>query len=115
MAATTVTPSTTDTPSKVDVKDARALLDEMIAASGRIDGRVVIERDGVVLGAFVPAKDLRGLARLDEQHARHLQVLEDFGAAFAGIPEEEIEREAAKALAEADAERAARRARGEVV
>ena len=115
MAVTTATPPTVATPSTVDVKDARALFDEMIAASGKIDTRVVIERDGIVLGAFVPAKDLRGLARLDEQIARRLRILDDFRAGFAGIPQEEIEREAAKALAEVDAERAARRARGEVV
>jgi len=115
MASTTATPPTTETLRKVDVKDARALFDEMLSASGKIDARVVIERDGVPIGVMVPARDLRGLARLDEQIARDLQVLDDFREGFKGIPEEEIEREAAKALAEVDAERAARRARGEVV
>ena len=107
--------TTTATPSKVDVKDARALFDEMLSASGKIDARVVIERDGVPIGVMIPVEELRALTRLDEQIARRLRILDDFRAGFAGIPHEEIEREAAKALAEVDAERAARRARGEVV
>ena len=121
MATTTATqtnaktPPDVEAPSKVDVKGARALFDEILASSGKIDTRVVIERDGVPIGVLVPVEDLGGLTRLDEQIARRLRILDDFRAGFAGISEEEIEREAAKALAEVDAERAARRARGEVV
>ena len=107
--------TTTATPSKVDVKDARALFDEMLSASGRIDARVVIERDGIPIGVMVPAEDLQGLVRIDARDAEFDRVLRAMRAPFVGVPVEEIEREAAEALAEVDAERAARRARGEVV
>ncbi len=109
MAVTTATPPTVATPSTVDVKDARALFDEMIESSGKIDTRVVIERDGVVVGAFIPVEDVRGLARLDVERAEVGRVLAAMRAPFEGVPVEEIEREGAKAVAEVKAERAARR------
>lgn len=101
--------TTTERPSTVDVKGARALFDEMIDSSGKIDTRVVIERDGVVVGAFVPVADLQTLLKRDEQHAEFNRRLAEMRAPFADVPPEEIEREIEKALAEVDAERAAKR------
>lgn len=115
MATTTAPPSKVETPSKVDVKGARVLFDEMLSASGRVDSRIVIERDGVPIGVLIPTEDLRVLARLDEEIAEDLRLFAEMGKGFEGVSEEEIEREVFKALAEVDAERAARRARGEVV
>ena len=115
MASTTAMSPMTETPRKVDVKDAGTLFNEMLSASGRIDARVVIERDGVPIGVMVPAEDLQGLARIDAQDAEDLRLFAEMGKGFERVSEEAIEREVFKALAEVDAERAERRARGEVV
>ena len=103
--------STTDLPPKVNAKSAPTLIEEVNRSSGAIDGRVVIECDGVAVGAFVPIQDVRGWVRLDEQEWAEFDLrLSEKRAAFADVPPDEIEREIELALAEVDAERAARHA-----
>jgi len=108
--------STTALPPKVDIKDAWLLVQEVAASGDVIDARVVIERDGVAVGAFVPIEDIERLIKSDEQEfVMDMRIIDDIRAGFADVPPEEIEREIEKALAEVDAERATRRARGVVV
>jgi hypothetical protein len=52
---------------------------------------------------------LERLARLDAQREERFAVVDRMRAAFADVPTEEIEREAAKAVAEVRAEMAAER------
>jgi acetolactate synthase small subunit len=49
----------------------------------------------------VSLDDLERLERLDAERAERFKVVDEFRAAFADVSPEEIEREAAKAVAEA--------------
>lgn len=62
--------------------------------------RVLIEDSGSPAAALVSANDLERLAKLDRERAERWQLLEAMREPFRGIPPEEIEREAAKAIAE---------------
>lgn len=98
----------------IDVADAHRVLDRASESAKPIDARVVISSEGIPVAGFVSAEDVERLDRLDRD-AEFDRVLTAMRAPFVGVPIEEIEREAAKALAEVDAERAARRSRGEAV
>jgi hypothetical protein len=52
----------------------------------------------------ISAADLERFRRLEAQRDRDFEVVKRMQAAFEGVPFEEIEREAAKALAEVRAE-----------
>ncbi len=54
-------------------------------------------------------EDLERLRRYDAERAARFAVLDRIGAAFADVPDEELEREVAKAVAEVRAEMQAER------
>ena len=67
-------------------------------------GRPVIEKDGRPAAAIVSPADLEALQRLEHQREEAFKVLDRMSAAFADVPEEELEREIELALAEVRAE-----------
>lgn len=71
--------------------------------------RVVVEEDGVPVAAVVSTRDLDRLDRFDAEWESGWEALDEIGAAFRGVDPEEIEREAAKAVAEVRAEMQAER------
>ena len=79
----------------------------VIDAVARGRTRVVLEKDGIPVAALVSAADLERLRRYDAQRAERFTVIDDLRAAFADIPDEELEREISRALT---AVRARRRA-----
>ena len=66
-----------------------------------------MEESGAPIAALVSLEDLERLTRLDEEREERFAVVDRMRAAFADIPTAEIEREAAKAVAEVRAEMAA--------
>lgn len=62
--------------------------------------RVVVVEAGVAVAALVSAADLERLARLDRDRAERFRVVEEARQAFHGVPPEEIDREADRAVAE---------------
>lgn len=81
------------------------LVEEVTSGTARLQ----IERDGVPVAAIVSIEDLRRLSRLDEQDREVWEALDAIRAPFRGIPPEELEREAERAIAEDRAERRAER------
>jgi hypothetical protein len=75
----------------------------------RGQGRVVIERSGIPVAAIVSPQDLAALNRLDEQRAELAGVLAEMREAFRDVPQEEIEEETNKAVAEVRAQMRAER------
>lgn len=71
--------------------------------------RVIVEKSGIPVGAIVSPRDLEALERIEEERRLTLEAFAEARTAFAGIPEEEIEREIWKAISEVEEER--RRAR----
>ena len=72
--------------------------------------RVVVERDGTPVAALISAADYRRLLRAEAREAEGLRILRQSQAAFADVPDDELEREVDKAVMEARAE--LRRERG---
>jgi prevent-host-death family protein len=94
-----LTPTTT-----VKASEARQRFSELVNRVHETGERVVIEKNGAVVAAIVSRKDLRDLTYLDERRARAKAALERLQAAFAGAPEEELQRQLDQALAEVRAE-----------
>jgi PHD/YefM family antitoxin component YafN of YafNO toxin-antitoxin module len=90
--------------------EARERLDELLSFTGEEQGhRVVVERDGKPVAALISIADLARLDLFLREREQDFQVLSELSRAFDGIPDEEIEREALKAVMEIRAEARAKR------
>jgi hypothetical protein len=94
------------------ISEVPAELDVFIDLVQQGEVRVVVEKDGIPVAVFVSPQDLERLNQLDAEWEDDFAVFDEMGAAFAGVPLEEIERETAKAVAEARAEMRAEREAG---
>lgn len=95
----------------IDVSEATQQIETILDRVWRKEARVVVEKNGVPIAAIVTSDDFEQLHRLDRQTAERFAILEAMRAPFKDVPPEEIEREAAKALAEVRAEMRAERER----
>ncbi len=93
----------------VKATEARDQLPQILNSVYRGQGRVVIERSGIPVAAIVSPQDLAALNRLDEQRAELAGVLAEMREAFRDVPQEEIEEETNKAVAEVRAQMRAER------
>lgn len=84
--------------------EARAQWSQILNKVFRRQARVVVEKSGIPVAAIISAEDLERLNRLEEQRRERFKALEESQKAFEGIPDEEIEREVTKAIAEVRAE-----------
>ncbi len=91
------------------ISEVKSRLSSLVNEVYRTRTRVIVEKSGIPVAALVPVEDLQQLARLDEEDAEARAVLEAMRAPFRGVSAEEIETEAAKAIAEVRAERRAAR------
>ncbi len=91
------------------VTEARENWSKVVNAVFRRQQRVVLEKAGIPVAALVSAEDLERLRRYDAERAERFTVLDRIGAAFADVPDEELERELVKAVAEVRAEMQAER------
>jgi prevent-host-death family protein len=71
--------------------------------------RVIVEKRGVPVAVLISADDLTRLERLEADWDEPFKVIDRVRAAFADVPDEELEREVDKAVAEARAELRAER------
>lgn len=86
------------------VTDAREHWSEVVSAVFRRQKRVVLEKAGIPVAALVSTEDLERLRRYDAERATDFAVLDRIAAAFADVPDDELEREVTKAVAEARAD-----------
>ena len=93
----------------VKATEARDQLPQILNSVYRGQGRVVIERSGIPVAAIVSPQDLAALNRLDEQRAELAGVLAEMREAFRDVPQQEIEEETNKAVAEVRAQMRAER------
>lgn len=91
------------------VSQARQQFSETLNRVYRGEARVVVEKSGIPVGAIVSPADLADIEEMRRRRQELRAALAETRAAFAGIPEDEIERELEKAIAEVEDER--RRAR----
>src|SRR5438067_630054 len=88
--------------------DVRQQFSELISRVFKGQTRVMIEKSGIPVAALISARELERLNRLDAERDRDFAVLDEIGEALRGAPEEELEREAAKAIAQVRVEEVAR-------
>jgi prevent-host-death family protein len=93
----------------VKATEARDQLPQILNSVYRGEGRVVIERSGIPVAAIVSPQDLTALDRLDQQRSELAGVLAEMREAFKDVPQEEIEAETNKAVAEVRAQMRAER------
>jgi prevent-host-death family protein len=93
----------------MSASETRQHFSEVVNRVYRGEERVVIERSGIPVAAVISARDLERFQEYERKREADFAVLDEFAAAFADIPPEEIERETAKALAEVRAEMRAER------
>jgi prevent-host-death family protein len=103
-------PASSASTATMTMTDAKQQFSRVVNSVYRTHQRVLVEKGGIPVAAIVSTEDLERLNQLDAEWEEGFAVLDEIGAAFAGVDPEEIEREAAKALAEVRTERRAKRA-----
>ena len=94
----------------MNVSDARRQFSDVLNRVYRGQKRIVVEKNGIPVAAIVPIAELSYARNREEARQGLLAILNRTDSAFAGVPEDEIEREIEKAVAEVKAEeRLARR------
>jgi prevent-host-death family protein len=96
-------PSLTRTET-MKISDVKQQLNSLVNRVYRRETRVLIEKSGIPVAGIVSVQDLRRLDQLYRERAERFKILDEIGDAFKDVPADELEREVAKALAEARAE-----------
>lgn len=95
----------------MSASEVRKHFAETVNEVARGEIRVLIEKNGLPGVAVIAARDLERLQDIDRERAEIFRRLAEARDALPDIDPEELEREAAKAIAEVRAEQAAERAR----
>lgn len=89
----------------IDAGAAREQWDELLERVRTGGARFLVEREGEPIAALISARDLEVFERYQHERAEDFKALDRMRAAFADVPDDEIEREIEKALAKTRAER----------
>jgi prevent-host-death family protein len=87
----------------VKLTEARSTFSAIVNEVYREHDRVIVEKSGIPVAAIVSLSDLERLNRFERERDERFKVMDEFSAAFSGVDQEEIEREAARSVAEARA------------
>jgi prevent-host-death family protein len=88
----------------INVTEARQRWSELLNRVSRRETQLIVEKAGVPVAAIISVKDLERLRKWEERRRRRFEALHQSQAAFEDLPDEEVERELAKAIAEVRAE-----------
>jgi prevent-host-death family protein len=88
----------------VDPADAQRCFDDLIHEVNNKQTRVVVEREGKIVGALISAADLERLEAMDRRAAEGFRAIQEIWARNADLDPEEAERDIAEAIAEMRAE-----------
>lgn len=83
--------------------EARQQFSQLLNQVFRGETRVVVEKSGIPVAAIISAQDLEQLARFEAQREKDFAVIDEIRAAFKDVPDEELEREVSRAVADARA------------
>ncbi len=81
--------------------EARIRWSDVLNRVSRQEKRVLIEQDGSPVAALVSVDDYERLVQLDRQREERFKALDESRTAFKDVPDEVLEAEVAKAVAEA--------------
>jgi prevent-host-death family protein len=90
---------------RVDAGEARERFARLVGEVAAGGARFLIEEGGAPVAAIVSPADLARLSEFEAERAERFGVLDEVGAAFDGVPDDELERAVAEAIAEVRAER----------
>jgi prevent-host-death family protein len=88
----------------MNVSQARDQFSRVLDKVYRRQARVLVQKSGIPVAAIVSAQDLAELQRMEAKRKEAFKVIDRMRAAFADVPEEEIDREVDRAIAEIRAE-----------
>ena len=86
------------------VSEARQNFSQVLNQVFRGEKRVLVEKSGIPVAAIISAEDLERLSQLEAEWNRDFAVIDEIREAFRDVPDDELEREAAKAVARARAQ-----------
>ena len=89
----------------INASEVRQQFAHVLNSVFRNERRVLVEKSGIPIAAVVSTEDLRRLELLDEQDRDAFRIVEAMRKPFAGVPAEEIEREAERAVTDDRAKR----------
>lgn len=96
--------TTTET---LQIPEFTSQLPGLVNRVSRRQSRIIVEKDGRPVAAFISIEELARLEQIEEERTARFRILDDIGAAFANVPVDELETEVACALEEARAKRRA--------
>ena len=103
------------TTTHMGISDARAKLTSVVHDVFAGHTRIVVEKSGIPVAAFVSPADLAKLEELDRDRTRFFELMDQMQAAFSDVSEEELIEQAALSVADVREEiRAEAKARAEV-
>lgn len=85
----------------VTLTTVRDELSSLVDRVSRNETRVMVEKSGVPVAALVSPEDLERLDQLDRDRDAFFAVVDDVRTAFAGVSDDELERETDRILAQA--------------
>ena len=80
--------------------DVRSNWSQLLNKVFKEQTRVIVEKSGIPIAAVISAEDLWRLTRLEEERNERFKVIDRMRAAFKDIPDDEIERQIDKAVAQ---------------
>ena len=83
--------------------EARQQFSQLLNQVFRRETRVIVEKSGIPVAAIISAQDLERFSRSEAEREQQFKILDEIGEAFKDVPDEELEREVARAVAEARA------------
>lgn len=89
----------------MEASDAQQNWGDVINSVVQHKTRVLVKEGGAPVVAIVSAEDLERLNRMDERRQQFLAAMDASQAAFAGIPDEELEREIDNAIRQVRAQK----------
>ena len=86
------------TTETMKISDVRGQFNTLVNRVYRKETRVVVEKSGIPVAGLVSAEDLRRLDQLDREREARFAIVDEVRQAFAGVPDDEIERETDRIL-----------------
>lgn len=87
----------------IKLSEAERQLGHVVDRVFRHGIRVLVEQSGIPVAAIVSTADLRRLNGLEARRHEQVEAIREFSRAFADVPLDELERQVARANAEARA------------
>jgi PHD/YefM family antitoxin component YafN of YafNO toxin-antitoxin module len=91
----------TPTTQTIDASEAHEQWSGLLGRVSRKEARVLVEDDGVAVAAIVSAEDLERLKFYEREREERFRIIDKNRDAFKDVSDDELEREVARAVADA--------------